>query len=114
MPRPLLHGNIYIYVLIDPITWEVRYVGKTKNPPKRYDHHVSRKCNERYTGPKGDWIRELLDQGVKPIMDILTQCPDDVSHLYEYRYAKLFSGYDLTNSAEIMKETFQFDLFSSG
>ncbi len=30
-----------IYVLIDPVTLEVRYVGKTNNPKERLRAHVS-------------------------------------------------------------------------
>jgi hypothetical protein len=101
-----------IYCLIDPITWDVMYVGKTTNTGKRYGHHVSLAVNSRYKSTKGDWIRYLREfHDLKPIMQILTECIDAVSHLYEHIYFKLFGGYKtLTNTATIFKETYQYEI----
>jgi len=91
------------------------YVGKTGNPGRRLRHHASLAVNKRYKSTKGDWIRYLREfHDLKPIMQILTECIDVVSHLYEHFYFKLFGGHTmLTNSATICKETYQYDLFAT-
>lgn len=63
----------YIYTLKHPLTNEVRYVGKTINPKRRYYEHL-------YQYPKthkGCWVRSLLNEGLKPIMDIIETCTKD-------------------------------------
>lgn len=58
-----------IYVLVDPVTGDVRYVGWTNNPRQRLHAHISKaRCNRTY---KNHWIAKLLDEGVKPEMRIV-------------------------------------------
>ena len=54
----------YIYYLTDPITNEVKYVGKTKTPKSRYEQHL-RKLDKTNT-PKRQWLVELFKKGLKP------------------------------------------------
>ena len=49
--------NVYIYTLSHPITKEVRYVGKTKNPKQRLRAHTN---PARYRPThKFNWIKKL-------------------------------------------------------
>jgi hypothetical protein len=99
---------IYIYVLIDPRTLEVRYVGKTNNPKERMRAHISPHIYMRHNNKKCIWMEELKSAGLRPIMQVLTTCEDKFSHLYEYRYYKLFKdSCNLLNAATIAKETYQ-------
>lgn len=59
----------YIYVLIDPRSEEIRYVGWTINPRQRLSAHVSR---ARKGGSyKYHWIAQLLDLGLRPTIEII-------------------------------------------
>jgi len=54
-----------IYTLHDPRTKVIRYVGITEQPlAMRYAAHLSNRCN----GKKREWLLELFDVGLKPIM----------------------------------------------
>lgn len=36
--------KVYIYALSDPETGEIRYVGKTNKPDRRYNQHLEMRC----------------------------------------------------------------------
>lgn len=60
-----------IYSLNDPITDEVRYIGKTVSPlHKRLSSHYREK---RYSY-KNNWISSLKKQGLKPIIKLVEIC----------------------------------------
>lgn len=88
----------YIYALIDPITEEVRYVGKTINPATRlYDH-----CNQSAAGNnphKMRWILGLRAQDMLPKMIVLEECLPDTWEEAEIRWIAHYraSGAPLTN-----------------
>lgn len=59
----------FIYYLLDPITKEIRYVGKAVNINRRKCEHLApsrlkEKCH------RNSWIKSLLEQDLKPIMVI--------------------------------------------
>jgi hypothetical protein len=63
----------FIYVLIDPETNEIRYVGKSDNPRKRLDGHVySNKDSNRH---KLNWVRKLARNKLKPVMQVIEETP---------------------------------------
>ena len=62
---------VFIYVLIDPTTLEIRYVGKTKNCYQRFRHHLVASANPK--SHKRNWIKSLQSQGLKPIMNIIDE-----------------------------------------
>jgi predicted GIY-YIG superfamily endonuclease len=55
----------YIYTLSDPITNEIRYIGYSKDPKKRYANHL---CISKLKSKKNSWIKSLKNKGLKPIM----------------------------------------------
>jgi len=61
--------TVYIYTLTDPISEQVRYVGKTNNPKRRYRQHLY--CAKQLISHSQRWIQGLLDQGLKPEMQII-------------------------------------------
>lgn len=87
-----------IYTLTDPITNQVRYVGKTiQSLEIRRNRHIQdskRKFNHRAC-----WIRGLLKQGKKPIIELLEEVSDDVWQECEIFYISYFKflGFRLTN-----------------
>lgn len=60
-------GMFLIYVLADPDTGDVRYVGQTKTPRRRLWLHRSA-SNNRSSRRLPSWIRRLLAQGKRPLM----------------------------------------------
>jgi len=61
----------FIYGLKDPITDEIRYIGKSNNPKSRYSRHISNSKN-----PKTKcycWIKGLIDKNLKPVLVILEE-----------------------------------------
>lgn len=65
---------VSIYTLSHPITGEVRYVGKTKNPSNRRSGHVcGAKRGLKYASAA--WIRTLLAAGLAPDFKIVEEVP---------------------------------------
>lgn len=58
-----------IYALCHPVTQEVRYIGKTVDPVKRYSHH-KRNTSHRHL-PLYVWWDQLAEQGLQPLMCVV-------------------------------------------
>jgi hypothetical protein len=90
---------IYIYALIDPITNEVRYVGRTNDPKRRMEGHL----NSSAKGNKGkfEWIAQLKAQGKRPQMTILEECTPDTWEAAEKRWIAHYRAINtaMTNKA---------------
>jgi hypothetical protein len=61
----------YIYVLRDPRDDSVRYVGRTKNPERRYQSHLYKKYDGSFIHARRDWILELRSIGLRPRMELV-------------------------------------------
>lgn len=86
----------YIYTLSDPITQEVRYVGKTINPKQRKHNH-SNISRDKGTH-KRNWINLLKKQGLKPNFEIIDQVENDWKFWEKYWIAQFKSwGFNLCN-----------------
>ncbi len=88
----------FIYVLKDPVTGDVRYVGKTDNPKHRLGLHLieSRKHKHR----RACWVRSLLRRGLQPQMEVVDEVPRAYWQALEAAYIAFYRelGYRLTNS----------------
>lgn len=89
--------KVYIYTLEHPITKEVRYVGKTKNPKERFHNHCNRLHNEH--SHKRNWINSLRSIGLKPKMNILDEVNESEWKYWEKYWIEQFRqwGFDLVN-----------------
>lgn len=87
---------IYIYVLVDPITNEIRYCGKTHNIKERYIGHLKEK---KYKNKKYYWLKELKSKNQKPIMDVIDEVLDEEWDFWEkYWICQLKAwGFNLLN-----------------
>lgn len=56
---------VHIYVMCDPNTKEVRYVGQSSDVKSRAFAH------SRAFGPLGDWVRGLIADGTPPVVLIV-------------------------------------------
>lgn len=90
--------QVFIYVLIDPNTREVRYVGKTIWPTKRIFGHLKDSKNSH----KKNWVAALLSGNQKPIFEIVDMAGEHNWESVEKSYITAFRalGCKLTNLAE--------------
>ena len=89
--------KVYIYTLEHPITKEVRYIGKTKNPKERFHNHCNRLHNEHTH--KRNWINSLRSMGLKPKMNILDEVNESEWKYWEKHWIEQFRqwGFNLVN-----------------
>jgi hypothetical protein len=92
-------NNTYIYCLIDPITKEVRYIGKSNNPNQRLVEHIK---YSKYNSYKDNWIFGLKNKGLFPELFILDEVIQDEWSFWEKYYISLYKswGFKLTNLTE--------------
>lgn len=89
--------TIFIYVLIDPLTNQVRYVGKTTDAKRRLRRHI----NERFLHDsyKDRWVRKLLENDLIPEIEIIDEVLENEWIYWEQFYISYFKfiGSLLTN-----------------
>lgn len=87
----------YIYTISYP-AGNVRYVGKSCNPKKRFRRHIQ-EARKYTTSHKLAWLRSLLNSGLEPIFEIIDKVPiaqwEEAEKFYISKYKNL--GFDLTN-----------------
>ncbi len=106
-------NKAYIYTLSDPITGEVRYIGKTINELKiRLYGHLSE--SKKSNTHKSNWIKSLINKNLEPIIKILDVVDYNEWEFWEDYWIQVFKtwGIELTNcidggkgvSSEFMKK----------
>lgn len=93
----------YIYGLYNPVTFELRYIGKTVNPKKRLEKHIQEaKGRYGYNHYKERWIRQLLSNNIEPILITIGKCTEDNWQEVEREYINTARqrGINLTNLAD--------------
>ena len=91
---------ITIYTLEDPITKEVRYIGKTKKElVERMYSHISNYRLKKEKSHKNSWIKSLKQKNLKPIIKELDLVKEEDWEFWEQFYINLFKswGFNLTN-----------------
>lgn len=63
----------FIYILVDPSSQEVRYVGVTTDPETRYVLHLTQKTRTH----KFYWIQSVLRTGNKPLLFVIERVEND-------------------------------------
>lgn len=87
----------YIYILIDPRTYKIKYVGKTINIDIRYRNHCKKK---RGNSHRENWLEQLKSLDIKPLIQVIEICNEfewAVREQYWIAYY-LDLGCDLVNS----------------
>lgn len=90
--------TIYIYALIDPISDEIRYIGKTKNIEKRYKQHLYPK--KRDNSKRAIWLKELKINGLKPKIKVIDIADESLWSDMEKLYIAEYSSDELLNSTK--------------
>lgn len=86
-------NTTFIYALKCPLTAKVRYVGKADNPEKRFKQHIH-KCRQS-PSHKNSWISGLLNEGNKPVLEIIAEVPVSEWQQWERHYINLFKKQQL-------------------
>lgn len=90
---------VYIYVLVDPFSGQVKYVGKANDPNFRLKEHIRKsKFNKSY---KDNWIKNLINRGGLPIIEVIDEVSTDNWGFWETYWIEQFRtwGFKLTNIA---------------
>lgn len=94
-------NKVFIYTLSDPITNEIRYVGKTiQKLSTRYSDHISfTKQRNKLNYYSKNWIKSLISQNLYPKMEILDIVDKNNWQSEEIFYISYFKylGFNLTN-----------------
>jgi hypothetical protein len=88
----------YIYSLNCPLDGTVKYIGKANSPKDRFRKHKN--LADKNTGDnilKNKWIKQLLDQNLLPILNIIEEVDISEWKTKEKFYIKLYKD----NGAEI-------------
>jgi len=87
----------FIYVLKDPVTGEVRYVGKTDRPDKRLVQHIGIAQRKRHHA--ACWVRSLLKRGLQPKLEVVDEVPVEYWQALEAAYIAFYKelGFRLVN-----------------
>jgi group I intron endonuclease len=87
----------FIYTLLDPVTNQIRYIGKANNLDQRYKAHLNK--TRKHQIHKRNWINSLKKQGLKPIIEILDVVPIAEWQFWETYWISQFKswGFDLIN-----------------
>ena len=90
----------FIYVLVDPITNYVRYVGKSDDVVIRLKEHI-RKAKYAKTH-KNNWIISLSLKGQKPMLEVIDEVPIVEASFWEKYWISQMKvwGFNLTNCAD--------------
>jgi hypothetical protein len=98
----------HVYLLIDPETGAVRYVGKSGNPKSRYKDHIEESRLKQNTAKK-KWIFELLEKGSWPKLLIVSSFTDPEaarrleSQLCHEHIATIYNIHDPAKGAKDLK-----------
>jgi hypothetical protein len=92
----------FIYTLIDPITYLIRYVGKADNPQKRLERHLRDLRHHKAKTHKENWIYSLTQKEQMPIVKIIAEVDEKYWKFWEIHYISLYRslGFDLTNGTD--------------
>lgn len=91
----------FIYTLSDPLTGEVKYVGKTNSPRRRLRDYAMPSLIKRQKSKSIAWVRSLLKRGLSVRMDIIDETEGDWKWLEKYWISQFKCwGFSLLNHCE--------------
>lgn len=94
-------NKVYIYSLSDPRTNEIRYIGRTISPIKRYQRHIRNAKSNDHIYHSAIWIRTLLSLELKPVYSTIEECDDTSWEERERYWIKFYrERFDLTNISD--------------
>lgn len=97
-----MRDTTFLYALCQPLTGEIRYIGKSDKPKDRLQKHIHFALHKKPKFHTADWIRSLAANGQKPQLLILGEVPSDSWEDWERSTiaAARACGMDLTNTTD--------------
>lgn len=92
----------FLYILRDPRTKKIRYLGKSNNPRMRLNCHIRDARENPTSHHRRAWIRGLLNLGLRPEIEILCSVNFSEWEFWEKKFIAGFreEGIDLLNVSE--------------
>lgn len=90
---------MYIYVLIDPRDYRIRYVGKTINPKRRLRGHCTYLKSRSH---RTHWLNQLKKENIRPILQVVEKCSESIwseREMWWISYGR-GCGWNLTNTTD--------------
>lgn len=104
-----MERTVKIYVLKNPITKEIKYVGRSLNPKDRYRVHIYLAKKNKHKNKKDAWICGLLNKNLKPLMEIIDDVNINEAIVKEqFWIKKLKKTCDLKNSRDYVENNYLF------
>lgn len=90
----------FIYSLSDPISGQVRYIGKSDRIDKRLNEHIRESYKKKNYRDK--WINSLISKGAHPVLEILDEVESNQWQYWEKYWISQFKiwGFKLVNSTD--------------
>ena len=92
----------YVYRLIDPFTFETRYIGITRIPEDRLSKHIYEM--KRVSTHKNNWIKRIVCLGKRPILEVIETTIENLASERERVWIAYFKRIapltNLTNGGE--------------
>lgn len=95
-----MQKTVFIYTLSCPTSGQVRYVGKSVSPKKRFRGHLNKVFKEAPCH-RSNWLLSLIRRGLEPTIEIIAEVPETEWQFWERSYIHLYHslGFDLVNSS---------------
>lgn len=101
--------EVKIYVLKNPETNKIHYVGRSVSPNVRYRQHIHLAKRSKHKDRKSAWICSLLTKNLKPLMEII-ECVTQESAVEREMYwiKELKKTCDLKNDRDYVENNYLF------
>lgn len=80
----------FIYILRDPRSDEIRYVGKADNLDVRLSQHLSGARKGKRKNKRNAWIRSVLEEGVEPVIEKIDEVNEEEWQAIEAAYIQFY------------------------
>lgn len=101
--------SVKIYVLKDPETNLVQYVGRSVQPEIRYRQHIYIASKSGKKDIKSAWINNLLTKGLKPTLEIIDECDSTEAQIRETQWIEEYKKIgSLKNQRDFVENGYSF------
>ena len=104
-----MEKEVKIYVLKNPETNQIHYVGRSVNPKGRYRVHIHLALKSKHKNIKDAWICSLLNKNTKPTLEIIESVnQSEAIEREKFWIEELRKTCDLKNSRDYIENTYLF------
>jgi hypothetical protein len=109
----MVNQTVKIYVLKNPETGLIHYVGRSVTPNVRYRNHLHLARKNIHKNKKDAWICSLLDRKLKPLLEIIEVTTiEQATEREKFWIEELFKTCDLKNCRDYIENNYLFSVES--